>query len=94
MVVSQDYTYYMFSYIINIWPTLENVRDFLYYCSMSYVIIKTIRDEVKQVDLPVIMLDSQSEILEFETEEEAVNLAELMNANTDSGHKYSVKKIG
>jgi hypothetical protein len=61
---------------------------------MSYVIIKTIRDEVKQVDLPVIMLDSQSEILEFETEEEAVNLAELMNANTDSGHKYSVKKIG
>jgi hypothetical protein len=58
------------------------------------VIIKTIRDEVKQVDLPVIMLDSQSEILEFETEEEAVNLAELMNANTDSGHKYSVKKIG
>jgi hypothetical protein len=61
---------------------------------MSYVIIKTIRDEVKQVDLPVIMLDSQSEILEFETEEEAVNLAEVMNANTDSGHKYSVKKIG
>ena len=62
---------------------------------MSYVIIKTIRrDTVKQVDLPVIMLDSQSEILEFETEEEAVNLAELMNANTDSGHKYSVKKIG
>jgi hypothetical protein len=61
---------------------------------MSYVIIKTIRDEVKQVDLPVIMLDSQSEILEFETEEEAGNLAELMNANTDSGHKYSVKKIG
>jgi hypothetical protein len=61
---------------------------------MSYVIIKTIRDEVKQVDLPVIMLDSQSEILEFETEEEAVNLSELMNANTDSGHKYSVKKIG
>lgn len=70
------------------------MRDFLYYCCMSYVIIKTIRDEVKQVDLPVIMLDSQSEILEFETEEEAVNLAELMNANTDSGHKYSVKKIG
>lgn len=49
---------------------------------------------VKQVDLPVIMLDSQSEILEFETEEEAINLTELMNANTDSGHKYSVKKIG
>jgi hypothetical protein len=61
---------------------------------MSYVIIKTIRDVVKQVDLPVIMLDSQSEILEFETEEEAINLTELMNANTDSGHKYSVKKIG
>lgn len=61
---------------------------------MSYVMIKTIRDVVKQVDLPVIMLNSQSEILEFETEEEALQLAELMNANTDSGHKYSIKKIG
>ena len=49
---------------------------------------------IKQVDLPVIMLDSQSEILEFETDEEALRLADLMNANTDSGHKYIVKKIG
>ena len=56
--------------------------------------IKTIRDVIKQIDLPVIMLDSQSEILKFDTEEEAIKLAELMNANTDSGHKYSVKKIG
>jgi hypothetical protein len=61
---------------------------------MSYVIIKTIRDVIKQVDLPVIMLDSQSEILEFESDEEALRLADLMNANTDSGHKYTVKKIG
>jgi hypothetical protein len=61
---------------------------------MSYVMIKTIRDVVKQVDLPVIMLNSQSEILEFDTEEEALELADLMNANTDSGHKYSIKKIG
>lgn len=48
---------------------------------------------VKQVDLPVIMLDSQSEILEFETEEEAVNLAELMNANTDSDTNTQLKKL-
>ena len=61
---------------------------------MSYVVIKTIRDVVKQVDLPVIMLNSQSEILEFDTEEEALELADLMNANTDSGHKYRIKKIG
>lgn len=61
---------------------------------MSYVVIKTIRDVVKQIDLPVIMLNSQSEILEFDTEEEALELADLMNANTDSGHKYSIKKIG
>jgi hypothetical protein len=61
---------------------------------MSYVMIKTIRDVVKQIDLPVIMLDSQSEILEFDTEEEALKLADLMNTNTDSGHKYTVKKIG
>ena len=61
---------------------------------MSYVVIKTIRNKVKNIDLPVIMLDSQSEILEFETEEEALKLTEFMNVNTDSGHKYSIKKIG
>ena len=61
---------------------------------MSYVMIKTIRNESKKIDLPVIMLDGQSEILEFDTEEEAIKLADLMNANTDSGHVYSIKKIG
>jgi hypothetical protein len=75
-------------------PWLDRVGDSYYICIMSYVMIKTIRDVVKQIDLPVIMLDSQSEILEFDTEGEAIKLAELMNANTDSGHKYSVKKIG
>lgn len=61
---------------------------------MSYVIIKTIRDKVTGVLLPVIMLDSQSEILEIDNEAQVLQLVELMNANTDSGHKYTVKKIG
>ena len=58
------------------------------YCRIGFLY------KVKNIDLPVIMLDSQSEILEFETEEEALKLTEFMNANTDSGHKYSIKKIG
>jgi hypothetical protein len=58
-----------------------------------YIIIKEI-ESIKGTKLPVIMLNSQAEILEFENESEALNLADIMNTNTDSGHKYSVKKVG
>ena len=43
--------------------------------------------------LPVILIDSQAEILEFEKQKEADNLCEILNVNTDSGHFYSVKKV-
>lgn len=61
---------------------------------MSYVIIKMVKNEVKQTELPVIMLNSQSEVLEFDEEHKALEFAELMNTNTDSGHNYKIKKIG
>ena len=58
-----------------------------------WVIVKMVKHHTG-VELPVILVDSYSEIMSFETEEEALKLAELMNANTDSGHVYSIKKIG
>ncbi len=43
-------------------------------------------------NIPVILVDSHSEIISFETEEEALKLKEIFEANSDSGHKYTVKK--
>jgi hypothetical protein len=44
------------------------------------------------VELPVILVDSYSEIMTFETEEEALKMKEIFEVNSDSGHKYLVKK--
>ena len=63
---------------------------------MSYCIIKMV--EIKNTDtnkkiLPVILLDSQDEVLEFENLEEAEKFRGLLQLNSDSGHKYLIKKI-
>ena len=58
-----------------------------------YVILKHIKNKKTGKMLPVILIDSQAEILEFEKQKEADNLCEILNANTDSGHLYSVKKV-
>ena len=57
-----------------------------------YVIIKHVKtDNTKR--LPVILLNSESEIWEFDTIEEAENMREIFELNSDSGHKYEVRKI-
>ena len=43
--------------------------------------------------LPVILLNSLSEILEYKTLDDAQKLCDLLNTNSDSGHVYTVKKI-
>jgi len=57
-----------------------------------YVIIKHIKTESKK-RVPVILLNSESEILEFETLESAEKMKEIFELNSDSGHRYEVKKI-
>jgi len=59
-----------------------------------YVIIKEMKNKKTEKSLPVILLDSQAEVLEFENKEDAINLCNILNTNTDSGHIYSVKSIG
>jgi hypothetical protein len=39
------------------------------------------------------MLDTQSEVWEFDNKDKAQEMANILNANTDSGHKYEVKKV-
>ena len=57
-----------------------------------YVIVKHIKTESKK-RVPVILLNSESEILEFETLESAEKMKEIFELNSDSGYKYEVKKI-
>ena len=64
---------------------------------MSYCIIKNIKIKNYSSDipkiLPVILLDSQDEVLEFENFDEAEKFKVLLQKNSDSNHTYLVKEI-
>lgn len=57
-----------------------------------YVIIKHVKTNNNRV-LPVIMLDTQGEVWEFDNRDKAQEMSNIFNANTDSGHKYEVKQV-
>jgi hypothetical protein len=42
---------------------------------------------------PVIMLDTQGEVWEFDNKDKAQEMVNIFNTNTDSGHKYEVKGV-
>ena len=43
--------------------------------------------------VPVILLNSDTEVWEFDTKEDAEKMKEIFQTNSDSGHVYEVKKI-
>lgn len=57
-----------------------------------FVIVKHIKTQNGK-RLPVILLDSQNEIWEFDSMEEAEKMKTIFELNSDSGHNYEVKKI-
>ena len=57
-----------------------------------YVIVKHVKTSNNRT-LPVIMLDTQSEVWEFDNKDKAQEMVNILNTNTDSGHKYEVKKV-
>jgi hypothetical protein len=57
-----------------------------------FVIVKFIKNN-KGVEMPVIIIDTHNEVLEFESFEEAEKMRDIMEKNSDSGHRYVVKKI-
>jgi hypothetical protein len=61
---------------------------------MSYIIIKTIKDQRSEKELPVIILDAEGEVLEYDTIEDAEEMRARFEINSDSGYKYRIKKIG
>jgi len=58
-----------------------------------YIIIKHMKNKKTGKMLPVVLIDSQSEVLEFDYKTEAEKLCEILNSNTDSGHIYTIKKV-
>ena len=64
----------------------------------KYIIVKKMISDKFHADgephyINVILNDSQGEVEEFDSEEEVNRMVELLNVNTDSGHKYFVRKI-
>ena len=57
-----------------------------------YIIVKHVKTD-HNTTLLVVLVDTQCEVLEFETIEEAEKIKTLFETNSDSGHKYEVKKI-
>ena len=57
-----------------------------------YIIVKHIKTD-HNTTLPVVIVDTQCEVLEFDTIEEAEKMKNIFEVNSDSGHKYEVKKI-
>lgn len=58
-----------------------------------YVIVKYMKNTIG-IEMPVLIVDPHSEVLEFDTKEEAEKVKDIFQANTDSGYKYEVKKVG
>jgi len=58
----------------------------------AYIIVKVL---TKKGGKPqhVFLVDSNNEVLEFDSENEAKNIAELFETNSENGWEYYVKKI-
>lgn len=59
----------------------------------SYQIIKELKVNASGKVQHVVLVDNTSEIMEFTDKAEAERLAELFEANSDSGYKYKVRKV-
>jgi len=58
-----------------------------------FVIVKEIKNKKTGNVLPVILLDGYDQVLEFGDELITSELTIILNKNSDSGHKYLVKKL-
>ena len=64
-----------------------------------YIIIKyhynpTSNIEAKQKALPVLVLDSDGDPLEFDSQESADEFVSICNINSNQGFSYAVKELG
>ena len=57
-----------------------------------YCIIKLMKN-VNGIELPVILLDNNDEVWEFDSADEAIKISEILTRNSDSGYRYYIKKV-
>lgn len=57
-----------------------------------YCIIKLMKNS-NGIELPVVLLDNQDEVWEFQNADDAIKIAEILTKNSDSGYRYYVKKV-
>ena len=57
-----------------------------------YCIIKLMKN-VNGIELPVILLDNNDEVWEFDSADDAINISEILTKNSDSGYRYYIKKV-
>lgn len=55
--------------------------------------VKTNNNRISGKKLPVILLNVETEVWEFDAIEEAEKMKDIFQINSDSGHVYEVKKI-
>jgi hypothetical protein len=68
--------------------------EYLYYlCVVMYLIVKMIKQNTSEVTLPVVLLNSEDEVMEFDTFDEAEKIRSIFEKNSDSGYKYTIKKV-
>ena len=58
-----------------------------------YIIVKFIKINNGK-EMPVLLIDAHSEVWEFDSIDEAEKIREILEKNSDSGHKYEVKRVG
>jgi hypothetical protein len=58
----------------------------------NFCIIKFVKT-VDGKELPVIMLDAYDEVWEFDSFDEANQMAEILTKNSDSGYTYYVRQV-
>jgi hypothetical protein len=58
----------------------------------SFAIIKEMSEPNGKSE--TLIVDTHSEVLEFDLFEEADNIAKIMEANSNHGYKYRVRKVG
>jgi hypothetical protein len=59
---------------------------------MAYCIVKLVKN-LNGIELPVVLLDTNEEVWEFDSHDDAISMAEILTKNSDSGYRYYVKKL-
>jgi hypothetical protein len=58
-----------------------------------WIIIKKMELNQKGIKVPVVIIDTHGEVMEFEDLSEAEKMRQAFQSNSDSGHEYILKEI-